>query len=72
MVFNFNFNDVNSEAENASITPTEFRLRVRANGYQPIPVRGKVPALNGWTGLGSATTMIFAAGNICALATLEF
>jgi Bifunctional DNA primase/polymerase, N-terminal len=55
--YNFDFNDPRSEGEDAgpAITPTEFRLQVRANGYQPIPARGKKPALDGWTGLGNAS-----------------
>ena len=55
--YNFDFNDPRSGGEDASpaITPTEFRLQVRANGYQPIPARGKKPALDGWTGLGNAS-----------------
>jgi Bifunctional DNA primase/polymerase, N-terminal len=55
--YNFDFNDPHSEEEDAgpAITPTEFRLQVRANGYQPIPARGKKPALDGWTGLGNAS-----------------
>src|SRR5262245_10466940 len=59
--YNFDFNDPRSEGEgeeedaSPAITPTEFRLQVRANGYQPIPVRGKKPALDGWTGLGNAS-----------------
>jgi len=53
--YNFDFNDPRSEDMGPAITPTEFRLQVRANGYQPVPVRGKKPALNGWTGLGNAS-----------------
>jgi putative DNA primase/helicase len=55
--YNFDFNEPRSEGEDAgpAITPTEFRLQVRANGYQPIPARGKKPALDGWTGLGNAS-----------------
>jgi Bifunctional DNA primase/polymerase, N-terminal len=55
--YNFDFNDPRSEGENAgpATTPTEFRLRARANGYQPIPARGKKPALDGWTGLGNVS-----------------
>jgi hypothetical protein len=55
--YNFDFNDPRSGGEDAgpAITPTEFRLQVRANGYQPIPARGKKPALDGWVGLGNAS-----------------
>jgi hypothetical protein len=57
--YNFDFNDPRSEGEeedaSPAITPTEFRLQVRANGYQPIPARGKKPALDGWVGLGNAS-----------------
>jgi hypothetical protein len=55
--YNFNFNDPRPEGEDTgpTTTPTEFRLQVKANGYQPIPVRGKAPVLNGWTDLGNAT-----------------
>jgi len=28
---------------------TALRLRMRANGFSPIPVMGKVPAMEGWT-----------------------
>jgi hypothetical protein len=57
--YNFDFNDPQPDVEDASstatATPTSFRLQVKANGYQPIPVRGKKPALDGWTGLGTIT-----------------
>lgn len=34
---------------------TEIRLRLRANGYEPIPVKGKSPHIRGWQQLGGAT-----------------
>jgi hypothetical protein len=33
------------------MTPTEIRLRLRANGYHPIPVCGKIPHISGWQSL---------------------
>ena len=28
---------------------TALRLRMRANGFSPIPVMGKIPPMEGWT-----------------------
>ncbi|MCR6498432.1 bifunctional DNA primase/polymerase [Shinella sp. CPCC 101442] len=41
----------NSTADQPELTPTEIRLRLLANGYQPIPVDGKRPRISGWSTL---------------------
>jgi Bifunctional DNA primase/polymerase, N-terminal/Primase C terminal 1 (PriCT-1) len=33
---------------NQQASPTDLRLALRAAGYSPIPVQGKIPHLNGW------------------------
>ena len=30
------------------MTPTDVRLQLHANGYAPLPLRGKVPVLKNW------------------------